>query len=97
MVRACLCHTTHTQCYRQRKSHMTLTSSPFIHRLPHLVLPPLRTQCTHLPAASCAFGHRLFLTSYMISSKFICDDAYSNKVSVSYKQSRSQQLIICQF
>jgi len=31
------------------------------------------------PAASCAFGHRLFLTSYMLSSKVICDDTYSNK------------------
>lgn len=31
------------------------------------------------PAASCAYGHRLFLTSYMLSSKVICDDTYSNK------------------
>src|ERR1700761_4426193 len=73
---------------------MTLTSPPFTHPLPHLVFPPLRTQCAHLPAASCAFSHHLFLTSYMISSKFICDNAYSNKVSVSYKQLRSQQLIM---
>lgn len=32
------------------------------------------------PNASCAHGHRLFLTSYMLSSKVICDDTYSNKV-----------------
>src|SRR6201996_6013396 len=37
-------------------------------------------------AACCTFGHRLFLTRYMLSLKFICDDAYSNKVSVSYKK-----------
>jgi Cyclin, N-terminal domain len=36
------------------------------------------------PAASCAYGHRLFLTSYMLSSKVICDDTYSNKVCIDF-------------
>ena len=36
------------------------------------------------PAISCAFGHRLFLTSYMLFLKVICDDTYSNKVSFFY-------------
>ena len=34
------------------------------------------------PVTSCAFGHHLFLTSYMLSLKVICNDTYSNKVSV---------------
>ena len=38
------------------------------------------------PATSCTFGHRLLLTSYMLYSKVICDDTYSNKVSVSYAE-----------
>ena len=35
------------------------------------------------PATSCTIGYCLFLTSYMLSSKVICDDTYANKVSVS--------------
>ena len=37
-------------------------------------------------ATSCAFDHRLFLTSYMLSLKVICDNTYSNKVSASYNK-----------
>src|ERR1700761_3845022 len=33
--------------------------------------------------ASCAFSQCLFLTEYMLSLTVICDDIYSNKVSVS--------------
>src|SRR6201996_3612893 len=76
-------------------SHLSSSSDP--HRpTPHIQIrlhppPSLR----HIPlssnshsksrysAASCAFGHRLFLTSYMLSSKVICDNTHSNKVSVS--------------
>ena len=38
------------------------------------------------PASSCAFSHRLFLTSYSLSLKVICDDTNSNKVSVCLKK-----------
>ena len=46
---------------------------------------PLSRLKSRFPAASYTFGHRLFLTSYMLSSKVACDDTYSDKVSVSYK------------
>ena len=46
---------------------------------------PLSRLKSRYPVASYAFGHRLFLTGYMLSSKVVCDDAHSNKASVSYK------------
>jgi hypothetical protein len=52
-----------------------LPSSVAYHSL--LILARLKSR---YPSASCAFGHRLFLTAFMISSKVICDDTYSNKV-----------------
>ena len=58
------------------------------HSLPQSHTIPL----SHLPfevevsAASCAFGHCLFLTSYIPSLNVICDVAYSDKVSISYKK-----------
>src|ERR1700761_9287212 len=67
-----------------------------VHRICIPSYPPSSPSCLPLfllfrlksryPAASCAFGHRLLLTSYMLSSKVICDDTYSNKVSVSLKK-----------
>ena len=48
-------------------------------------LCPLSRLKSRYPAASCAFGHCLFLTSYMVSSNTICDNAHLNKVSASHK------------
>jgi hypothetical protein len=35
-------------------------------------------QClkARFPAAKWTFGHRLFISAFMLASKFICDDAY---------------------
>jgi hypothetical protein len=33
-----------------------------------------------LPAAKGSSGHRLFISAFMLSSKIICDDTYSNKL-----------------
>ncbi|KAJ7163425.1 hypothetical protein C8R43DRAFT_1171322 [Mycena crocata] len=31
------------------------------------------------PTAKCSSGHRLFISAFMVASKIICDDSYSNK------------------
>ena len=46
---------------------------------------PLSCLKSRYPVASYVFGDRLFLTSYMLCSKVVCNDAHSNKVSVFYK------------
>ena len=40
----------------------------------------------YYPAASSSGGHRLFLTAFMIASKTICDDTFSNKSWVTVGQ-----------
>ena len=46
------------------------------------------------PTAPYTFGHHLFLTGYIPSSKIIHDDTYSNKVSVSLTKKIAQQPLI---
>ena len=72
-------HSQHPIAYALHRTH--LLPSVAYHTL--FLLSRLKMR---YPAASCAFGHRLFLTSYMLSSKIICNDAYLNKVSASHKK-----------
>ncbi|TDL15316.1 hypothetical protein BD410DRAFT_817001 [Rickenella mellea] len=44
-----------------------------------LALALLHRLKARFPAARGSSGHRLFLSSYMIASKVICDDTYSHK------------------
>lgn len=52
-------------------------------RLPHFVtltaLLLLRRLKTRFPAARGSSGHRLFISAFMIASKVVCDDTYSNQ------------------
>ncbi|KAI5121444.1 hypothetical protein M0805_009553 [Coniferiporia weirii] len=47
---------------------VTFTALALLHRLK-----------TRFPAARGSSGHRLFLSAFMIASKVVCDDTYSNK------------------
>src|ERR1700761_5468736 len=49
----------------------------------HSIFLPSRVKWRY-PAASYAFSHCLFLTSYRLFSKGICDDTYSNMISFFY-------------
>ncbi|CDO69607.1 hypothetical protein BN946_scf184875.g10 [Trametes cinnabarina] len=56
---------------------------PPLHRRPPRALAPARELHRRLkarfPAARGSSGHRLFISAFMIASKVICDDTYSNK------------------
>ena len=71
-----------------RRIRIPLYSPPSISRIP-FPLPPFPFEVEN-PTASCAFGHCLFLTSYMLSSKVICDDTYLNKMSISYAENHTR-------
>jgi hypothetical protein len=44
-----------------------------------LALYLLQRLKAHFPAAKGSSGHRLFISAFMLASKIICDDPYSNK------------------
>ncbi|KAI9441963.1 hypothetical protein BJY52DRAFT_1128812, partial [Lactarius psammicola] len=43
----------------------------------HLCTPSNVSRCS--PTAKGSSGHRLFISAFMLASKIICDDTYSNK------------------
>ncbi|THH16171.1 hypothetical protein EW146_g4417, partial [Bondarzewia mesenterica] len=60
-----IAYTLHRTCF-----HVSITFAALF-LLQHLT--------TRFPAAKGSTGHRLFISAFMIASKIICDDTYSNK------------------
>ncbi|KAJ7860968.1 hypothetical protein B0H14DRAFT_2241135, partial [Mycena olivaceomarginata] len=57
-------------CLHRTKLHQAVTYAALV------LLQRLKAR---LPAARGSSGHRLFICAFMIASKVICDDTYSNK------------------
>jgi len=60
---------------------LTQALTPICHQLcpPPNEDTPYPCRLRRFPTAQGSSGHRLFITAFMISSRVICDDTYSNK------------------